>query len=96
MTRGTLYPMTLKGNVNLWNDMIVIVETIPELCGDEVQSKEVDGYIEEIKNALITQRFVYDIRETISITKASFEQRFGHVLVYVVTFGTTLYVITFK
>ena len=72
MTRGTLYPMTLKGKANPWNDMIVIVETIPELCGDEVQSKEVEGYIEEIKNALITQRFVYDIRETISITKASF------------------------
>ena len=73
MTRGTLYPMTLKDNVNPWNGMIVIVETIPKLCGHEVQSKEVEGYIEEIKNALITQRFVYDIRETISITKASFK-----------------------
>ena len=73
MTRGTLYPMTLKGNVNPWIDMNVIVETIPELCGHEDQSKEVEGYIEEIKNTLLTKNFVYDIQETISITEASFE-----------------------
>ena len=52
MTRGTFYPMTLKHNVNEWNDINVIVETIPELCGHEDQSKEVEGYIEEIKNTL--------------------------------------------
>ena len=73
MTRGTFYPMTLKHNVNEWNDINVIVETIPELCGHEDQSKEVEGYIEEIKNTLFSKNFVYDIRETISITNASFE-----------------------
>ena len=31
--------MTLKGNVNPWNGINVIVETIPELCGHEDQSK---------------------------------------------------------
>ena len=40
MTRGTFYPMTLKGNVNPWIDMNVIVETIPKLCGHEDQSKK--------------------------------------------------------
>ena len=73
MTRGTFYPTTLKGNVNLWNDMNVIVETIPELCVHEDQSKEVEGSIEEIKNTRFTNNFVYDIQETISITEASFE-----------------------
>ena len=38
MTRGTFYLMTLKGNVNPWIDMSVIVETIPELCGHKDQS----------------------------------------------------------
>ena len=65
--------MTLKHNVNEWNDINVIVETIPELCGHEDQSKKVEGYIEEIKNTLFSKNFVYDIRETISITNASFE-----------------------
>ena len=65
--------MTLKGNVNRWNNMNVIVETIPVLCGHDDQSKEVEGYIEEIKNTLLTKNFVYDIQETISITEASFE-----------------------
>ena len=65
--------MTLKGNVNSWIDMNAIVETIPELCGHEDQSKEVEGYIEKIKNTLLTKDFVYDIQETISITEASFE-----------------------
>ena len=40
------------------------------------QFKEVEGYIEEIKNSLhniLTKNFVYDIRKTISITEASFE-----------------------
>ena len=37
MTRGTFYPMTLNDNVNPWNDMNVIVETTPELCGHEDQ-----------------------------------------------------------
>ena len=73
MTRGTFYPMTLKGNVNLWIDMKVIVETIPELCGHEDQSKEVEGYIEKIKNTLLTKDFVYDIQKTISITEATFK-----------------------
>ena len=53
--------------------MNVIVETIPELCGHEDQSKEVEGYIEKIKNTLLTSDFVYDIQETISISEASFE-----------------------
>ena len=65
MTKGTFYPMTLKSNVNPWIDMNVIVETIPELCGHEDQSKEVEGYIEKIKNTLLTKDFVYDIQETI-------------------------------
>ena len=73
MTRGTFYPMTLNYNVNPWNDMSVIVETIPELCGHEDQSKEVECYVEEIKNILLAKNFVYDITESISITKASFE-----------------------
>ena len=73
MTSGTFYPMTLKGNVNPWIDMNVIVETIPELCGHEDQSKEVEGYIEEMKNTLLTKDFVHDIQETILITEASFE-----------------------
>ena len=73
MTRGTFYPMTLKGNVNPWIDMNVIVETIPALCGHEDQTKDVEGYIEKIKNTLLTKDFVYDIRENISITEASFE-----------------------
>ena len=62
MTRGTIYPMTLKCNVNPWNDVDVIVETFPELCGHDDQSKEVEGYIEEIKNTFLTKSFVYDIR----------------------------------
>ena len=65
--------MTLKGNVNPWNDMNVIVETIPELCGHEDQTKEVEGYIEEITNTVLTKDFVYNIQETISIMEASFE-----------------------
>ena len=73
MTRGTFYPLTLKGNVNLWSDMNVIVETIPELCGHEDQSKGVEEYIEKIKNTLLSKDFVYDIQETISLTEASFE-----------------------
>ena len=73
MTRGTFYPMTLKGNVNPWIDMNVIVETIPELCGHEDQSKGVEEYVEKIKNTLLSKDFVYDIQETISFTEASFE-----------------------
>ena len=65
--------MTLKHNVNEWNDINVIAETILKLCGHEDQSKEVEGYIEEIKNTLFSKNFVYDIRETISITNASFK-----------------------
>ena len=65
--------MTLKHNVNEWKDINVTVETIPELCGHEDQSKEVEGYIEEIKNTLFSKNFVYDIRETISIMNASFK-----------------------
>ena len=53
--------------------MNVTVETIPELCGHEDQSKEVEGYTEEIKNTLLTKNFVYDIQEIILITEASFE-----------------------
>ena len=40
MMRGTFHPMNLNDNVNLWNDMNVIVETTPELCGHENQSKK--------------------------------------------------------
>ena len=61
--RGTFYPMALKHNVNAWNDINVIVETIPELCGLEDQSKEVEGYIEEIRNTFLSKNFSYDIRE---------------------------------
>ena len=73
MTRGTFNPVTLEHNVNAWNDMNVIVETIPELHGHEDQLKEVEGYIGEIKSTLLFKDFVYDIRETISISEASFE-----------------------
>ena len=62
MTRGTFYHMTLNDNVNPWNDINVIVESIPELCGHEDQSEEVECYVEEIKNALVTKNFVYDIK----------------------------------
>ena len=65
--------MTLKGNVNPWIDRNVIVETIPELCGHEDQSKRVEEYMEKIKNTLLFKDFVYDMQETISITEASFE-----------------------
>ena len=73
MTRGTFYFMTLNDNVNSWNDIYVIVESIPELCGHEDQSEEVECYVEQNKNTLVTKNFVYDIKETISITEASFE-----------------------
>ena len=73
MTRGTFYPVTLNDNVNPWNDINVIVESISELCGHEDQSEEVECYVEEIKNAFVTKNFVYDIKETISITEANFE-----------------------
>ena len=53
--------------------MNVIVETIPEFCGHEDQSKEVKEYVEKIKNTLLSKDFVHDIQETISITEASFE-----------------------
>ena len=72
MTRGTFYPMTLNDNVNQWNDINVIVESIPELCGHEDQSQEVECYVEKIKNSLVTKNLVYDIKENISITEASF------------------------
>ena len=73
MTRGTFYPLTLNDNVNPWNDMSVIVETNIELCGHEDQSKEVECYVEELKNILLAKNFVYDITESISITEVSFE-----------------------
>ena len=73
MTRGTFYPMTLNDNVNQWNDMSVIVETNLELCGHEDQSKEVECYVEELKNILLAKNFVYDITESISITEVRFE-----------------------
>ena len=75
MTRKAFCPMTLNDNVDPWNDMNVTVETTPELCTHEDQSKEVESYVEEIKNILLAKNFVYDIRETISIIYASFEQR---------------------
>ena len=82
MTRGTFYGMNLKPNVNAWNDMNVIVVTIPELCGHEDQSKEVEGYIEEIKNfTLLSKNFVYDIQETIRLQKQVSSNCFAHVLV---------------
>ena len=72
-TKGTFYPMTLKSDINPWNNMHVVVETIPELCGDEEQSEEMEEYIEEIKNGLKSKDYIYDIKETISITEANFE-----------------------
>ena len=53
--------------------MTVIVESIPELCGHEDQSKGVEEYVEKIKNTVLSKDFVYDIQETISIMEASFE-----------------------
>ena len=73
ITRATFYPMILNDNVNPWNDINVIVESTQELCGREYQLEEVECYVEEIKNALVTKNFVYDIKETISIIEASFE-----------------------
>ena len=73
MTRGTFCPLTLNDNVNPWNDMSVIVETNLELCGHEDQSKEVECYVEELKNILSAKHFGYDIKEPISITEISFE-----------------------
>ena len=72
MMRGTFYPMTLNDMVNPWNCINVIVESIPVLCGHEDQSEEVECYIEEVKNTLVIKNFVYDIKETISISEASF------------------------
>ena len=74
--------MTLKGNVNPWIDMNVIVETIPELCGHQDQSKGVEGYIEKIKNTLLTKDFVYDIQETISIRKQISSNFFLHMFLF--------------
>ena len=73
MTSRAFYPMTLVGNVNPWDDMNVTVESTPDLFGHEYQSEEVKGYVEEIKNALVTRNFVYDIKQTISTTEVSFE-----------------------
>ena len=73
MTRGTFYPITLKGNVNPWNDMNVIVETIPELYGHEDQSKRGGGTYRENQEYSLAKDFVYDVQETISIMEASFE-----------------------
>ena len=39
MTRGTFYPMTLKGNVNPWIDMNVIVETILNFVDMRINQK---------------------------------------------------------
>ena len=74
MARETFYTMTLVGNVSPWDDMNVIVESTSDLCGHEHQLEEVKGYVEEIKNALVTRNFFYDIERTISTTEASFEQ----------------------
>ena len=73
MRRGTFRPMNLNDNVNPWNDMSVIVETTPELCGHENQSKKVECYLKEIKNTLVSKYLVCDIKGTISITEASLE-----------------------
>ena len=41
--------MTLKGNLNPWNDMYYIVETISEFCVDEDQLKEMERqYIDSL------------------------------------------------
>ena len=40
MMRGTFYPMTLNDNVNPWNDINVIVESILELCGMRINLKK--------------------------------------------------------
>ena len=53
--------------------MSVIVETNIELCGHGDQSKEVECYVEELKNILLAKNIVYDITESISITEVSFE-----------------------
>ena len=62
--------------------MNVIVQTIPELCGHEDQSKEVEGYTEEIKNTLLTKNFVNDIHETISKTCSCLWGYFYHYVLY--------------
>ena len=41
ITRGTFSPKALN-NLNPWNDRSYIVETIPEFCVHEDQSKEVE------------------------------------------------------
>ena len=74
MARGTFYPMTLKGNVNPWDHMNVIVETIPELVEMRINLKKWRDILRKsLKNTLLTKNFVYDIHETISITEASFK-----------------------
>ena len=67
MTGGTLYPMTLNDNVNRWNNINVITESIQKICGHEDQSEEVEC------QTLVTKNFVYDNKDTISIAEASFE-----------------------
>ena len=49
-----------------------IVTESSEHCGDGERTKEMEKYIEEIADALVTKDSVYDIRESISITEASF------------------------
>ena len=40
MMTATFYPMTLNDNVNPWNDINVIVESIPEHCGMRINQKK--------------------------------------------------------
>ncbi len=71
MIEGTFYPMTLKSVVHPRDNLYVVAEPIPELCGDEEQAREMVEYIEEIKNSLRSKDFIFNIKETISITEAS-------------------------
>ena len=74
MIRGTFYPVTLKVNVNPWNDLNVIVETIPDYFVDmRINRKKWRDISRKSRILFLTKNFVYDIRETISITEASFE-----------------------
>ena len=81
MTRGTFYPVTLDGNVNPWNNMNVIVESTPELCGHEDQLEEVEGHVEEIKNALLTKTLLMTLKKLFLLLKQVLSNFFGHVVV---------------
>ena len=46
----------------------VMVESQYEFCGDEQQSRRVEGFIEQLKASLQSNDLVYDVKETFLMT----------------------------